>query len=146
MGVKIHLKSEILSKFYKIFRNFIKYSVILYAKIYIFYLMFFKKKLKSSVKDLGMRKSRKNIGRPKFGIDFFKETQTRTYFTIRYIFFSHLFWKYVETSSQGRQYLKIWEGRRKTEISISQKTNIKTAKSESPLTTTLKYLIVVVGT
>ena len=41
MGVKIHLKSEILTRFYYIFRISLKYSVILYVMVHIIFWIFF---------------------------------------------------------------------------------------------------------
>ena len=42
MGVKINLKSEVLSKFYLIFDIFLKYSVIFYVMVHIIFWIFYK--------------------------------------------------------------------------------------------------------
>ena len=93
MGMKIHLKFRNLSKFYYICQISFKYSVIMYARVNILFCIFFQMISKSFVKDVGRRKSRKDVYRRKYRIDLLKITQTRTYFTLSYIFFSHLFLK-----------------------------------------------------
>ena len=82
---------ENLRKFYKNFEVSLDDSVIFYTRVHIFFCIFFKKMLGSSVKNVGRQKSQTDVGRRKSQKDFFEIIQTLTFCTLRWIFFLHFF-------------------------------------------------------
>ena len=85
MGVKIHLKIEIIN-FDKILLNNLNFfaisrDIVCYGTYY--FLDIFLKDANIFVKDAGRRKSCKDIGKRNYRMNYFKKAQTRIYFTQR---------------------------------------------------------------